>query len=64
MPIAAAVLHILGVVVIAINSVRLAGGRSRRPAPAVEEPDQSEQPPETPADESFLAPKFTPLQPV
>ena len=41
-PIAAAVAHILGVVVIAMNSVRLAGGTSRRTERA---PDTEEAPP-------------------
>jgi cation transport ATPase len=67
-PIAAALAHILGVVVIAMNSVRLAGGRSRRPAaaePAAEETAPSKKY-EEPEDQEapFTAPKLTPLQPI
>jgi Cd2+/Zn2+-exporting ATPase len=57
-PIVAAVAHILGVVVIAMNSVRLAGGRVRKAAPVVEE---EEQPKKKYDDDGFVAPKLTPL---
>ncbi len=54
-PVTAAVVHIAGVVVIAMNSVRLAGGRTRKPAPA---PEVIESPDAEPA---YIAPKLTPL---
>jgi Cd2+/Zn2+-exporting ATPase len=59
-PIAAAVAHILGVVVIAMNSVRLAGGGARRPAPEREEEEAPPPKPTRPEDE-FDAPKLTPM---
>jgi heavy metal translocating P-type ATPase len=60
-PVIAALVHIAGVVVIAMNSVRLAGGGARRQA---QEPE--EEMPEEPAkpkkdEEAFVAPKLTPL---
>lgn len=61
-PVVAALVHIAGVGVIAVNSVRLAGGGARKRAPEAEEP-----PPEDAermkkkAEAAFVAPKFTPL---
>jgi Zn2+/Cd2+-exporting ATPase len=59
-PIAAAVAHILGVVVIAMNSVRLAGGPARKPAAA---PPEEELPRKKKyeEEEEFVAPKLTRL---
>jgi Zn2+/Cd2+-exporting ATPase len=61
-PIAAAVAHILGVVVIAANSVRLAGGMGRRAATRKDE-DEEEAPSSQPMnpEDAFEAPKLTPL---
>jgi Zn2+/Cd2+-exporting ATPase len=61
-PIAAAVAHILGVVVIAMNSVRLAGGTGRR----VETEREEEKAPVEPGkpgkvEEELELPKLTPL---
>jgi Cd2+/Zn2+-exporting ATPase len=60
-PVVAALVHIAGVVVIAMNSVRLAGGRQKRPVP-VAEPEEQQEEAEEP--EPFMASKLTPLQPV
>jgi Cd2+/Zn2+-exporting ATPase len=67
-PVTAALAHIAGVVVIAVNSVRLAGGRARR-APSTE-PAPEEEITRKKYDDSdelepaFSAPKLTPLQPI
>lgn len=63
-PVTAAMAHIAGVVVIAMNSVRLAGGRSRRPQTADVEPEEPVNPTKVAAAAAFQAPKLTPLQPV
>jgi Cd2+/Zn2+-exporting ATPase len=59
-PVVAALVHIAGVGVIAVNSVRLAGGgaRKRKPARAVEKAEESKSAKEA----AFAAPRFTPLQ--
>jgi Zn2+/Cd2+-exporting ATPase len=67
-PVTAALFHIAGVVVIAVNSVRLAGGRVRR-VQSLEPMASEEIAPKKheDADESeaaFSAPKLTPLQPI
>ena len=61
MPIVAALVHIAGVVVIAMNSVRLAGGRTRRPHVA-SLPAEEPAAPAKPREETFSAPAFTPLR--
>jgi len=53
--------HIAGVVVIAVNSIRLAGGTTNR-SPAAEEPSAEE--PAAKIQEPFARPQLTPLQPV
>jgi Cd2+/Zn2+-exporting ATPase len=61
-PVVAALVHIAGVGVIAVNSVRLAGGGARRAAPEREEPkQQDEERMKRKAEAAFVAPKFTPL---
>jgi Cd2+/Zn2+-exporting ATPase len=61
-PVVAALVHIAGVGVIAVNSVRLAGGGARRAAPEPEEPkQQDEERMKRKAEAAFVAPKFTPL---
>jgi Cd2+/Zn2+-exporting ATPase len=60
-PVTAALAHIAGVVVIAMNSVRLAGGRYKKPAAAAEAETESVA---APAAEAFAAPRLTPLQAV
>jgi Cd2+/Zn2+-exporting ATPase len=61
-PIAAAIAHILGVVMIAMNSVRLAGGRSRRRRVAEEKPAEPPAKKKYEEDDGgFVAPKFTRL---
>ncbi|HVX84280.1 MAG TPA: cation-translocating P-type ATPase [Phycisphaerae bacterium] len=60
-PVVAALVHIAGVGVIAVNSVRLAGGgaRKRKPVPAaVEKAEETTSAKEA----AFTAPRFTPLQ--
>ena len=61
-PVVAALVHIAGVVAIAVNSVRLAGGTYRAPAAASEEPLDAAPPKNE--KESFVLPKLTPLQSV
>ena len=58
-PVIAAMVHIAGVVVIAVNSVRLAGSMARR-APAPEEPE-STKPAEKSTEPAFTTPRLTPL---
>jgi len=60
-PVVAALVHIAGVVVIAVNSIRLAGGTTNR-SPAAEEPSAEE--PAAKIQEPFARPQLTPLQPV
>ncbi len=62
-PILAAVAHIFGVVVIAMNSVRMAGGTVRK-APAAAKPPEEELPRKKKYedDADFAAPKLTPLK--
>jgi P-type E1-E2 ATPase len=63
-PVVAALVHIAGVVVIAVNSVRLAGGGAR--TAAAEDP-QEEETKGTKVEaeaEQFTRPKLTPLAPV
>jgi Cd2+/Zn2+-exporting ATPase len=62
-PVIAAMVHIAGVVVIALNSVRLAGGKTKR-APAPVENEAEAAPAPVPAVDAFVAPKLTPLQPI
>jgi Cd2+/Zn2+-exporting ATPase len=58
-PVIAAMVHIAGVVVIAMNSVRLAGGRYKKPARSVDE--EEEEGTKRPVEEVFMASKFTAL---
>jgi Cd2+/Zn2+-exporting ATPase len=60
-PVVAALVHISAVVVIAVNSVRLAGGGDRRSVPAEEAEEVSNTGRKKPEDEAFSSPKFTPL---
>ncbi len=62
-PAIAAGVHLAGIVVIAVNSVRLAGGVSRTPQPAVAPEDEPPAPKPLP-EPAFLAPQLTPLQTV
>jgi Cd2+/Zn2+-exporting ATPase len=62
-PVVAALVHIAGVGVIAVNSVRLAGGGARRKAPEAEGPKQADEERIKKKVEAaaFVAPKFTPM---
>jgi Cd2+/Zn2+-exporting ATPase len=64
-PVTAALIHIAGVVVIAINSVRLAGGGERK-RPTTGEPEQEDSGPNEKEKSltHFSPPQLTPLQPV
>jgi len=59
-PALAALVHLAAIVIIAVNSVRLAGGTTRRPASASDEP-QEQPPEEQKKEETFIAPRLTPL---
>jgi Zn2+/Cd2+-exporting ATPase len=63
-PAVAALVHLAGIVMIALNSVRLAGGSYRRAMPV--SPTEPEQMPplSKKIEPTFVAPKFTPLQAV
>ncbi len=64
-PAIAALVHLLGIVMIALNSVRLAGGSYRRAVPV--SPDEPEEMPPVEkkrSEPTFVAPKLTPLQAV
>ena len=61
-PVVAALVHIAGVVVIAMNSVRLAGARRREETGEPEEPETPVAMKEVVAADEFLSVKLTPLK--
>ena len=64
-PAVAALVHLAGIVMIALNSVRLAGGSYRRTIPVTAvEPEEMPPEPRRKSEAAFVAPKFTRLQSV
>jgi Cd2+/Zn2+-exporting ATPase len=63
-PVVAAMVHIAGVVVIAVNSIRLAGGGARSARTEEPPPEETRGTKVEAKEEPFARPKFTPLAPV
>ncbi|MGN6370200.1 MAG: heavy metal translocating P-type ATPase [Phycisphaerae bacterium] len=63
-PAVAALVHLAGIVMIALNSVRLAGGSYRRAMPVTPTEPEELPPVEKKSESMFVAPKLTPLQAV